>query len=211
MRDQGEQDGQALALARDAADLGQALAALLEQRCCGRYLALWSQRSRDGGLELVHLSGTAPDQVQSRLLVVGARAVGRLDVDLTAVATPGLSPYLEALLPWLAVTLLRCAGSPALSALPGLPAREAEASARADACARKLRLTQRERDVLERLLLGEANKEIAVALGISPRTVEVYVSRVLQKTGMDSSKTLIVRLWAEPGPDAASRAAAASA
>jgi two-component system response regulator FixJ len=43
------------------------------------------------------------------------------------------------------------------------------------------RLTARERDILQRLLAGEANKKIATALGISPRTVEVHRARILTK------------------------------
>ncbi len=42
-------------------------------------------------------------------------------------------------------------------------------------------LTERERDVLDRLALGETNKGIGQALGISPRTVEVHRARVLDK------------------------------
>jgi two-component system response regulator FixJ len=43
------------------------------------------------------------------------------------------------------------------------------------------RLTKRERDVFELLAIGEGNKAIALRLGISARTVEIYRARVMQK------------------------------
>ncbi len=43
------------------------------------------------------------------------------------------------------------------------------------------KLTPREMDVLERLVTGRSNKEIAGDLGISPRTVEVHRARVMAK------------------------------
>ena len=43
------------------------------------------------------------------------------------------------------------------------------------------RLTPREREVLERAAQGLHAKEIAAALGISPRTVEVHKARIMEK------------------------------
>jgi FixJ family two-component response regulator len=43
------------------------------------------------------------------------------------------------------------------------------------------RLTQREREVMEQVVAGRHNREIAADLGISPRTVEVYKSRLMDK------------------------------
>ncbi len=42
-------------------------------------------------------------------------------------------------------------------------------------------LTDRERDVLSRLVLGQSNKIVAHELGISPRTVEVHRARIQSK------------------------------
>lgn len=47
--------------------------------------------------------------------------------------------------------------------------------------ARLDRLTRREREVLDHLILGRTNKEIASLLGISQRTVEIHRSRVREK------------------------------
>lgn len=43
------------------------------------------------------------------------------------------------------------------------------------------RLTSREKQVMEQLALGRQHREIAETLGISPRTVEVYKARMMEK------------------------------
>lgn len=52
-------------------------------------------------------------------------------------------------------------------------------------------LSPRERDVLERLIDGLTNKEIARALDISPRTVEVYRAGVMDKMGARNLSALV--------------------
>ncbi len=44
-------------------------------------------------------------------------------------------------------------------------------------------LSAREREVLDQLLLGLHNRDIATRFGISPRTVEVHKARILAKLG----------------------------
>lgn len=53
--------------------------------------------------------------------------------------------------------------------------------ARATLVARLARLTGRERQVLDMVVEGCHNREIAAQLGISPRTVEVYKARMMEK------------------------------
>ncbi len=59
-------------------------------------------------------------------------------------------------------------------------------------------VTQRERDVLALVAEGLANKEIAVQLRLSPRTVEKHVESLLRKTGT-RSRTQLVALIQPPG------------
>jgi NarL family two-component system response regulator LiaR len=49
-----------------------------------------------------------------------------------------------------------------------------------------LRLTQRERDVLQLMASGKSNQEIADALFVSLGTVKVHVTHILAKLGVKS-------------------------
>lgn len=63
-------------------------------------------------------------------------------------------------------------------------------------------LTPRERDVLEGLVAGQTNKMIAIALGISPRTVEIHRANMMEKLGVHSlPEALRIALRAGLGAD----------
>jgi DNA-binding NarL/FixJ family response regulator len=53
-------------------------------------------------------------------------------------------------------------------------------------------LTERERDVLMRVGLGNSNDEIAETLVLSPLTVKTHISRILTKTGARDRAQLVV-------------------
>jgi two-component system, LuxR family, response regulator DctR len=55
---------------------------------------------------------------------------------------------------------------------------------------RLLRLTKREREVMDRILAGKLNKVIADELGIATRTVEVHRARLFEKMGVKSAVEL---------------------
>lgn len=52
-------------------------------------------------------------------------------------------------------------------------------------------LSRREREVMELVVTGNSNREIAETLGISPKTVEVHRSRVMSKMRAESLAQLV--------------------
>jgi two-component system response regulator FixJ len=62
---------------------------------------------------------------------------------------------------------------------------------RAEIAARLAALSNRERDVLDGLVAGQANKQIAFDLGISPRTVEIYRANLMTKMAAASLSDLV--------------------
>ncbi len=55
-------------------------------------------------------------------------------------------------------------------------------------------LSPREREVLDQLILGHYNKNIADHLGITPRTVEFHRANIFEKMGVDSAIELAHKL-----------------
>jgi two-component system response regulator DctR len=72
-----------------------------------------------------------------------------------------------------------------------------EARTAATVAARLAELTPRERQVMERVLAGDYNKNIADALGIAVRTVEVHRARIFEKMGVRSAVELAQLLAAK--------------
>lgn len=71
-------------------------------------------------------------------------------------------------------------------------AAKAAGEARNDASERLLaRLTPREREVMDLVVHGRHNREIAQALGISARTVEVHKARMMSKLEVDGVPDLV--------------------
>ncbi len=92
-------------------------------------------------------------------------------------------------------------------------ARRAEHEAQAHHLSERMkRLTQRERQVLAQVVAGKHNREIAVELGISARTVEVYKARVMDKLHVRRVPDLVrLVLNAEGGAPASDSARSLSA
>ena len=76
-------------------------------------------------------------------------------------------------------------------ALTHAAARQQQSAAAATARSRVAQLTDREREVFDQLVEGHPNKVIAANLNISPRTVEIHRSRVMDKTGARSLSDLV--------------------
>jgi FixJ family two-component response regulator len=67
----------------------------------------------------------------------------------------------------------------------------ARAAQRAAIAARHDTLSPREREVMDLVCAGHANREIAAILGLSIKTVEVHRARVMEKMAVDSLADLI--------------------
>jgi RNA polymerase sigma factor (sigma-70 family) len=68
---------------------------------------------------------------------------------------------------------------------------EAERAQRRCAAARLATLTQREREVMDLVVLGRKNKQIAEALAISVKTVEAHRARAMEKMDVTSVAELV--------------------
>ena len=68
---------------------------------------------------------------------------------------------------------------------------EVERTKRRCAAARLATLTQREREVMELVVLGRKNRQIAEALGISVKTVEAHRARSMEKMDVTSVAELV--------------------
>ena len=68
-------------------------------------------------------------------------------------------------------------------ALAGATRRKAATETVSTTAASYAELSERQRQVMDLVAEGAANKEIAARLGISPRTVEIYRAKVMEKMG----------------------------
>ncbi len=53
------------------------------------------------------------------------------------------------------------------------------------------KLSDREKEVLRLIALGYSNKEIAIQLALSAKTIETYKARLIEKLGLSSRSELV--------------------
>ena len=58
----------------------------------------------------------------------------------------------------------------------------------------RYRLSKREAEVVELVLLGYRNRDIAATLGTSPSTIKKHLTHVFDKVGVDNRTQLIARI-----------------
>lgn len=181
----------------EAATVAQAIAAIAELR--PDVVLLDVHMPDGGGLEVIHQVG--PDAAGTRFL---ALSVSDAAENVIAVIRAGARGYVTKTISGaqLADAVRRVHGGDAvfsprlagfvLDAFAGGGGRAAE-PAGPDPVGRDAeldQLTPREREVLQHIARGYMYKEIALRLGISPKTVEAHVSAVLRKLQLSSRHEL---------------------
>jgi two-component system response regulator FixJ len=83
-------------------------------------------------------------------------------------------------------------------ALERISTAEDQALAARETKRRLEQLTDRERQVLDLIVAGKANKVIAYELAISPRTVEIHRSRVMEKMDAGNLADLVRKVLSLP-------------
>jgi two-component system response regulator FixJ len=111
---------------------------------------------------------------------------GDISMAVTAMKA-GAVDFLEK--PFEADALLTAVGAALRLRSSDIDAEDAEVARR-----RFQKLTAREYEVFEQLVAGKSNKEAAMKLGISPRTVEFHRAHIMEKTAATGLPEL-VRLW----------------
>jgi len=79
----------------------------------------------------------------------------------------------------------------------GDPASTDPLEARLDPATSAWKLTPRQTDVLRLVARGDANKDIAAALGCAENTIELHVTGLLRRVGVSSRTQLVARFWSE--------------
>ena len=155
------------------------------------FLAAWRPEARGCALVDLRMPGMDGLQVIDRLKAQGSRlpvivVTGHGDVPLAVKAMKsGAVDFIEK--PYSNDTILQVVRQ-ALARANAPTAVEGEGGKAAE---RLASLTQREREVLQQLVIGRPNKIIAYELKISPRTVEIHRANLMKKMEADSLSHLV--------------------
>jgi DNA-binding NarL/FixJ family response regulator len=147
-------------------------------------VALESIRRARPGLRLIVIGPEGNDELVMESIIAGARAYLDLTADTNMVreaievVTSGSIWAPRRLLSKLIDRLLKVPDSANSNGKP--------------------HLTDREKQVLELILLARSNREIARQLGIEERTVKAHVGRLMRKTGADNRIELSMRALNQP-------------
>jgi two-component system response regulator FixJ len=160
-----------------------------------RFLEEYSDQESGCVLTDVRMPGLTGLELAVRLRALGSGLpiiviTGHADVALAVEAMKaGVEDFIEK--PFDDVVLVKSVE--AALARAGAPGTGANSSAaeRAETLRRLDTLSMRERQVLQALVEGRANKVMARDLGISPRTVEIYRANLMQKMGAMNLSQLV--------------------
>lgn len=182
----------------DDAELRKALAFLLASRGLAAtlydsgeaFLSAWSPGLRGCVLTDVRMGGISGLELFDRLSALGSQLpcivlTGHGDVPMAVEALKkGVTDFVEK--PFDGNALV----DKLVAAIAKDAAAAEEAAQRQSIADRLGTLSEREQEVMRRLLAGKLNKVIADELGIAMRTVEVHRARIFEKMGVKSAVEL---------------------
>jgi two-component system response regulator DctR len=154
------------------------------------FLAAWSEATRGCLVLDVRMDGMSGVELFDRLLSRGSQLpviflTGHGDVPLAVASLKkGAFDFVEK--PFNDNDLV----DKVLAAVAHDRAQRERIASEASVAARLAALSARERQVMERVLAGDYNKNIADELGIAVRTVEVHRARIFEKMGVRSAVEL---------------------
>jgi DNA-binding CsgD family transcriptional regulator len=163
-----------LSAASSLSEIATVVGRALVDRLGYQRIELWVRAEGDEEALVVELGGSA-EPLRHFVLQSNGRCVGHLAVAGSSIDDDPLSR----ILPVLATAIDRVTARPSVE--PNLDIDSLE-------------LTPKQSQVVKLLLGGLSNKEIAVKLGISVRTVEVHVTEVLRKAEVSSRAQLVSRV-----------------
>ncbi len=197
----GDLPGIALELANlhDPGAVADAIVEVLHGRLAFSHVALSMCTERDPAPRLVSVAGWRGDGIaRCYVLQSCGSMVGRLDVEVPRdhrVETE----VLDELLLHFAIAL-RAAGArrdpDGAGAVEGTARTAPPRAGRVRSAAQRWGLTPREGEVLDLVVQGMTNKEIASRIGCQEGTVEVHVSKTLKKSGAGNRAGLAALVWA---------------
>lgn len=149
------------------------------------------ETTRDTMITLASLGTWQDGSAKAHDLILRGRRIGRLEVDRATAAQPPFVQIFGTLIPFLSLALAQYAGpDQALDEETRSPIPH-ERTLRTYAGIHGF--TRRESEILHQLSRGLTNKEIAQALGTSPKTIENQMAAMLRKTQATSRLELLSR------------------
>jgi DNA-binding CsgD family transcriptional regulator len=140
----------------------------------------------EGEMQCVHAWGSGGETVH--MLTSGTRIIGRAELPPEAALTDSERQIAQEMLAWASIAMDRIQGG----------ARRSEPREIQAAYTDGLALTARQRQVLFLLVQGLSDKEIALAIGTSPKTIGHQVGILLRKGGVTCRTALANQCLTSP-------------
>jgi DNA-binding CsgD family transcriptional regulator len=184
--------------------LADAILEILRNRLSNPRITLWVRTGKDDRLTLVRTTSAAGVGIPCFfMLETRGRAVGKLSVELSSPEEEAeiigelLPCFSVALYTVLATSLEKGGASDTPDRGPTTKGSPEEADQRVRVASERWHLSARQATVLELIVKGQTNKEIANALGCTEGNIEAHVSQILKKSGSANRAMLVGRIWSE--------------